>query len=99
MKNDEEILASLIVGGLIGGALGALLSEKKNEGEGAALGALAGAVVLATFKASEQAKQTNLPMYFVENGYLYQVQPGGTKKLIRQIHKPSTTVQEHFRLK
>jgi len=97
MKNDNEILESLIVGGLIGAALGSLLSEKK--GDGAALGALAGAVILATYKANEQAMQTNLPMYIVENGYLYQVQSGGVKKLIREINKPTITLQEHFTLK
>jgi hypothetical protein len=97
MKNDDEIIESLILGGLIGAALGALISDKK--GEGATLGLMAGAALLATFKANEQAKQTNLPMYFAENGYLYQRQSDGTKKLIREIGKPSVTLQEHFTLK
>lgn len=97
MKNDEEILESLIAGGLIGAALGALLS--KNKEEGATLGALAGAAILATFKANEKAMQTNLPMYVEENGNLYQIQPGGIKKFIRKIDKPSVKLQEHFKLK
>ena len=58
MKNDNEIFESLIAGGLVGAALGVLVSGKK---EGATLGAIAGATILATYKASQQAMQTNLP--------------------------------------
>jgi hypothetical protein len=98
MKNDEEIFESLIAGGLIGAALGALLS-KNNGGGGATLGALAGAAILATFKANEKAMQMNMPMYVEENGKLYQIQPGGIRKFIRKIDKPSVKLQEHFKLK
>lgn len=48
-------------------------------------GAMIGAVILATFKASEKALETNLPMYVVENGNLYQIQKGTVKKFIRKI--------------
>ena len=61
MKNDEEIMESLIAGGLIGAALGALLS--KNNGDQTMLGALAVATILATFKANEKAMKMNIPMY------------------------------------
>ena len=33
MKSDEEILQSLIAGGLIGAALGALLSKNREDGD------------------------------------------------------------------
>lgn len=97
MKNDEEIFESLIAAGLIGAALKTLLS--KNKGEGATLGALAAAAIVATFKANVKAMQTNLPMYVMENGNLYQTQPGGKKKFIRKINKPSIKLQERFKLK
>ncbi len=97
MKNDEEILESLIAGGLIGEALGALVS--KNKEDGTTLGTLAGAAILATFKANEKAMQTNLPIYVVEDSNLYQIQPGGVKKFIRKIDKPSVELQQHFKLK
>ncbi len=93
MKQDDEILDSLIKGGLIGAALGALLSKNK------ALGALAGAAILATFKANEQAMQTNVPMYVEENGYLYQIEMGGIKTMIRKIEKPLIQLPQHFKLK
>jgi len=97
MKNDEEIMESLIAGGLIGAALGALLS--KNNGDQAILGALAGATILATFKANEKAMKMNIPMYMEENGNIYQVQTGGIKKFIRKIDKPSLKLPQHFKLK
>ena len=97
MKSDEEILQSLIAGGLIGAALGALLS--KNREDGATLGALAGAAILATFKANEKAMQTNLPMFIEEDGSLYQIQSGGEKKFIRTIEKPAVKLKNNFKLK
>ena len=97
MKNDEEMMESLIAGGLIGAALGALLS--KNNGDQTMLGALAGATILATFKANEKAMKMNIPMYMEENGNIYQVQTGGIKKFIRKIDKPSLKLPQHFKLK
>jgi hypothetical protein len=97
MKNDEEILKSLITGGLIGAALGILVS--KNKEEGATLGALAGAAILATFKANERAMQTNVPMYIEENGNLYQIKDGGVKTFVRKIQKPSVKLPSNFKLK
>ena len=97
MKNDDEIVESLIVGGLIGTALGALLA--KNKGEGALLGALAGAAIIATYKASERARLTNIPMYTEEKGSLYQIQKDGSKKFIRKIEKPAVKLKEQFKLK
>ena len=97
MKNDNEIIESLIAGGLLGAALGALVS--KNKEQGATLGALAGAAILATFKANEQAMQTNLPMLVEEEGSLYEVQAGGKKRFIRKIDKSSRKLPENFKLK
>ncbi len=97
MKNDEQIIESLIAGGIIGGALGALVS--KNREMGVTLGALAGAALLATFKANEKAMQANLPMYVEEDGNLYMIQPGGDKSFIRKIEKPSIKLQDKFKLK
>ena len=97
MKNDEEIIQSLIVGGLVGATLGALVSKDKEEGN--ILGAVAGAALLATFKANEKAMQTNVPMYVEENGSLYQIESGGNKKFIKKLDKPTVKLQEHFKLK
>lgn len=96
MKNDEEIIKSLITGGLVGAALGALVS--KNKEEGSLLGAVAGAALLATFKANEKAMQTNVPMFIEENGSLYQIESGGNKKFIKKLEKPTVKLQENFKL-
>ena len=77
--------------------MGALLT--KNKEEGATIGAIAGAVILATYKANEQAQKTNLPVYVEENSKLYEIQPGGKKRFIKNIPKPNITVSEHFKLK
>lgn len=97
MKNDEEILASLIAGGIIGAALGALIS--KNEKEGAGLGTIAGAAILATYKASLKAREMQIPLYVEEHGDLLQIQQDGTKKFIRKIEKPVIKLDKHFKLK
>ena len=99
MKSDEEIIKSLIVGGLIGAELGAVLSTKKNMGDDLALGALATAVILATYKANEKAMQTKVPLYVEDAGNLYKIESDGVKKFIRKIDKPIIKLQTHFKLK
>jgi len=47
-KEDDEILESLILGGIIGAGLGTLLSKEK----GTVIGAVAGVAVLASYKAN-----------------------------------------------
>lgn len=98
MQNDDnEIVQSLIAGGVIGAALGALLTNDKEQG--ATLGALAGAAILATYKANERAKKTNQPFYVEEQGDLFEIQPNGQKKFIRKIEKPSIKLENNFKLK
>lgn len=96
MKNDNEIFESLIAGGIISAALGALVTNSKN---GVGLGAIARAAILATFRANELAKKMNFPLIVEENNSLYQVEMDGTKKLIKQLSKPSVRVAENFTLK
>jgi hypothetical protein len=96
MKKDEEVLESLIAGGLIGGALGALLS--KDKGNGGTWGALIGAVILATFKASERAKESNVAVVLLENGNLVEENSSGGKRILRPVEKISKRVPKHFKL-
>ena len=97
MKNDDEIVESLISGGIVGAALGALLSKK--SGEGSLLGAIAGAVIVATFKANENARNSHMPMILEENKVLYEIKPDGTKHFIRNVEKSSYQLPIHFKLK
>ncbi len=97
MKNDDEILQSLIAGGIIGATLGAILS--KNHEEGTALGAIIGAAILGTFKANLKASETEVPLIIEENGKLYQINKNGTKQFLKDIEKPNIKIQEHFKLK
>lgn len=96
MKKDEEILQSLIAGGLIGAALGTLLSKDNDD---TTLGAIAGAAILATLKANENAQKTNVPVYVEEQGSLYEINSNGEKRFIKTINKSAKKVPEHFKLK
>jgi hypothetical protein len=96
-KNDDDVIESLIAGGLIGAELGALLS--KNKEDGATLGGLAGAVILATLKASENAQKTNVPLYIEENGIIYELSANGDKKFIKKIPESNLEVPKKFKLK
>jgi outer membrane lipoprotein SlyB len=93
MKKDEEIIESLIVGGIIGAALGALITGNKNGG---GLGAIAGAVVLASLKANENAQKTNIPLLIEQDNNLYEVRADGSKKLIKTIPRSQKKVPKRF---
>lgn len=95
-ENDQKIIQSLIAGGLIGASLGALIADDTDEG--VSVGALAGAVILATFNANEMAQKTNLPVYIVENGKLFEIKSGGIKRYIKDIPKPNIELSKHFKL-
>lgn len=96
MNNNDELIQSLIAGGIIGAALGSLLS-KKNE-EGAEIGAIAGAVIMATMNANKRAQKTNVPVYVEENGNIYEVRPNGEKIFIKKVSKSNTRVPPKFKL-
>jgi hypothetical protein len=96
MDSDKEIVQSLITGGIIGAALGALLSKSKETG--VALGALAGAAILATFKANEAAKKTNITMFIEENNALYEIKADGSKHFVKNIEKPTKKLPQTFKL-
>jgi hypothetical protein len=95
MNENEEILESLISGGLIGAALGALISSDKS---GTGLGALAGAALFATYAANEKARKTKIPLVIERNGAIYEIQPDGTMKFIKSIPKNTKKVPKKFRL-
>lgn len=97
MQNDKELLESAVAGGLIGAALGALISD--NSKNGATLGAIAGAAILASIKAREQAKATNVPMLVEEEGALYEVSADGARKFIKHLPKNTTHIPSKFTLK
>jgi hypothetical protein len=93
MKKDSEILDSLVAGGLIGAALGALV---KNDKKVVTLSAIAGAALLASFYASERAKEIDVPIILEENGILYEVR-NGEKKLVKVLPKKSSiNIQKEF---
>lgn len=96
MSKQDDIIEHLIVGGFVGAALSALISKRK---EGSLLGGLAGAVLFASFKASERAREANIPLVLEEDDTLYELMPNGEKKLLRHLPKNKTEVPSRFKLK
>lgn len=92
----DKDFEQLIKGGLIGAILGAWLSKSKEDG--AILGAIIGAAVFATKSANKQAVQTKQPFMVAENGKLYEIQPTGEKKFIKDLEEPTNDFPVHFRL-
>lgn len=96
MSKEDDVFKSLIAGGLVGAGLGALLTGKKDD---TILGAIAGGAIMATLKASEEAKEMNFPVYIMEEGNLYERMPDGTKKFIRAIRSKRKKYQSNYKLK
>ena len=96
MKNDKEIIESLITGGIIGAGIGALITE--NSREGLAIGSIIGAAILGTYKANEKAKETHIPFIIEENGILYQINEDGSKLFLRELEKPKIKIEKNFKL-
>ncbi len=96
-KEDNQLIETLIKGGVLGAALGALFSKDKEDG--ALIGAILGAVVNATHQANEAAKQTNVPVYVEEDGMLFAISPNGHKRFIKNIQKSLINLPEQFNLK
>ena len=96
MNTEQEIIDSLIIGGVVGASLGALISNDKERG--VAIGALAGAALLATFNAYETARKGNYPLVYEENGVIYE-ESGGVKSIIREIEKRTVVLKNRYKLK
>ncbi|TGL21714.1 hypothetical protein EHQ46_07615 [Leptospira yanagawae] len=96
-REDEETLNNLIKGGLLGAGITALL-KRQADGEDIAVGALLGAAILASVKASERAKETNIPILVQEGDSLYWKHPDGRKDLFKHLPKQSKTLPTKFKL-
>lgn len=97
MSAENKTIESLITGGLLGAAIGAILSRNKEEG--AIAGAIVGAAVASTMRANEEARKTNIKIQQVENGNLYEIEPGGSKRLVKKLEKNSVNLPDHYKLK
>jgi outer membrane lipoprotein SlyB len=93
-NKHTKLVSEGIKGSIIGAALGALIAEDSNEG--AILGALVGAAVSATLKANEMARESNLPMYFEEDGNLYLLNEKGEQTFVKKINKSNQSIPDSF---
>lgn len=96
MLDRHNPLYSLVSKGLIDSTLGAVLSNDKEEGK--IIGRLLEAAISATKKANEEARKTNVPVYFEENGKVFAIDSIGNKKFIKNLEKPSKQFPIQFKL-
>ncbi|MCG9874540.1 MAG: hypothetical protein MH321_07115 [Leptospiraceae bacterium] len=97
-KSDDELLKSLITGGVVGGGLAALLLDKKNRSENATLAAIAGAAIVASYKASQKAKETKLPIYKIKDGSLVIEHPDGRIETLKENASSEEKIPLNFKL-
>ena len=95
-QKENDIIKSLLTGGIIGNALGVLIT--KSKGAAGALGALAGAAILASVQANENAQKTGIPLVLEEDDALYEVYSDGRKKLIKKLPKTNKILPKNFTL-
>ena len=96
--SDEDLLESLLQGGLIGAGLIALLSNQEKAEENISIGAIVGAAILASYKANLNAKKTNLPVYEKQGNSIFAIYPDGTKKFLKKIEPINIKIPSRFKL-
>lgn len=96
-QEDEETLNNLIKGGLLGAGSTALL-KRQADGEDMAVGAILGAAILASFKASERAKETKIPILVQEGNSLYWKHPDGRKEFFKELPNHSKSLPTKFKI-
>lgn len=82
--SDDNLLESLLQGGLIGEGLIALLSNREKAEENFSIGAIVCAAILASYKANLNAKKINLPVYEKLGNSIFAIYPDGMKKFIKK---------------
>ncbi|MBK9424626.1 MAG: hypothetical protein IPN54_10930 [Bacteroidetes bacterium] len=87
-------LNQLIKEGLLGPVFGSRLSSSCEERD--ILGAIIRASSAATKKASLAAMKTKQPFLIAENGKVYEVQPSGEKKFIKELETPTNDFPNNF---
>lgn len=96
MENNSELFEKLFATGLIGKELYKIVSA---DYEDSSMGIIAGAALRASFEAYENAKKTNLSLVMKEGDFLYEIQPNGSKKILKSFSKNIEHLPEKFILK
>jgi uncharacterized membrane protein YqgA involved in biofilm formation len=96
MAKKNTDIENIIKGAVIGAGLGYVFSGRKNS---ALLAAMAGAIIGVGIEGVEQAKKANLPIVSVENGWLIEILPNGTKRKLEQLPpKKKNNLPQRFEL-
>lgn len=62
------------------------------------IGYIIESAIRATKRAYEEARKTNIPVYFSEGEILYSIDSKGNKKYIKEIKKPTEKYPSQFKL-
>lgn len=92
MNQDVKIFEALITEGIIGPSLANIIKGETNAGK------IANAVILATYKASQRAEKSNLPLIKVDKNRLFISNPNGTKKYLKLLPAKCKNVPSKFTL-
>lgn len=94
-KNKYEIIEGALAGGIIGVALGSLLTGKSR---GALASFIVGAAIGASLKALKEAKKTNIPVLYEEDGVIYKLHPNGKRKFVKNLEQQKVEIPLNFTL-
>ncbi|MGV3664689.1 MAG: hypothetical protein ACO1NV_01055 [Leptospira bouyouniensis] len=84
-QDDQDILQTLIKGGLLGAGLTALLKQGDADGEDLTIGAILGAVAVAAYQASQRAERTDVPILVQKGDSLYWKEKNGNMTFFKKL--------------
>lgn len=93
--SENEIITKALEKGIIGATLGALFTGKSKV---ALASLIAGIAIGASFKAFKQAKKTNIPVLYEDNGSIYRLYSNGKLEFVKKIESNNTNIPERFSL-
>lgn len=97
-QDDQDILQTLIKGGLLGAGLTALLTNGDADGEDLTIGALLGAVAVAAYQASQRAEKTEVRILVQKEDSLYWKEKNGKLTFFKRLPSGKQSSPSKFTL-
>ncbi len=94
-KKKYKIIEGALAGGIIGVTLGALLTGKS---KGALASFIVGTAIGASLKALKEAKKTNIPVLYEEDGVIYKLHSNGKREFVKNLEKQKIKIPLNFTL-
>ena len=91
--DEKEVIETALLFGVVGAALGAALTGKSQS---SVIAGLLGAAIGASFSANQRALKNNLSVLVEEDGFLYRIDPNGSRTRIKRLKTTSTKIPSKF---